>query len=315
MWPLFRVRLIAALLLAAAAAPAAQAPAPSYVFSYFIGNGEDGLHLLSSRDGRLWTPLNGGRSFLPPTVGSRLMRDPSISRGPDGTFHMVWTTGWWDTGIGIAHSKNLIDWSEQTFLPVMAGKPGARNCWAPEIFFDEDNGRYLIFWATTMVREPDSSHRIYYVETRDFKSYTPATMLFDQGFSVIDAFIVKPSPGRFVMVMKDETALPTPKKHLRVAEASRADGPYGPASAPISVDWVEGPSLLKQDRGWIMYYDEYTRHRYGALESSDLKQWTLVKDLGFPSGVRHGTAFEVPGDVAARLAAHSTEGARPGKVN
>ena len=124
---------------------------------------------------------------------------------------------------------------------------------------------------------------------------------------MIDAFIVRPSRGRYVMVMKDETALPTPKKHLRIAEATRAEGPYGPASAPISVDWVEGPSVLKQGSGWIMFYDEYTRRRYGALQSSDLKQWTPVQGLNFPRGVRHGTAFEVPVDVAARLAAHSTE--------
>jgi glycosyl hydrolase family 43 len=306
-----RVRLLvaAALLACGAVAPAAQAPAASYVFSYFINNGEDGLHFLSSQDGRKWDALNGGRSFLYPAVGSHLMRDPSIARGPDGTFHLVWTTGWWDKGIGIAHSKDLIDWSEQAFLPVMAAAPGAQNCWAPEIFFDADNARYLIFWATTTVREPDSAHRIYFVETRDFKTYTPAKILFDGGFSVIDAFIAKASPGRFVMVMKDETALPVPKKHLRVAEAPRADGPYGPASAPISVDWVEGPSVLKRGGAWTLYYDEYTRRRYGALESTDLKQWTLVKDLAFPRGVRHGTAFEVPAEVASRLAAHSTEAA------
>src|SRR5580765_7437384 len=159
---------------------AAQQP-PAYLFSYFTNNGEDGLHFLSSGDGLTWSLVNGGRSFLYPAVGSRLMRDPSIARGPDGTFHLVWTTGWWDTGIGIAHSKDLVEWSEQKFLPVMAGVSGAQNCWAPEIFFDEDNGRYLIFWATTTVREPDTSHRIYYVETRDFKTYTPAKILFDEG--------------------------------------------------------------------------------------------------------------------------------------
>ena len=107
--------------------------------------------------------------------------------------------------------------------------------------------------------------------------------------------------------MKDETALPAPKKHLRIAEATRAEGPYGAASAPISVDWVEGPSVLKRGNDWFMYYDEYTRRKYGALRSPDLKQWTLVDGLNFPRGVRHGTAFEVPADVAARLAAHSTE--------
>src|SRR5258708_32109524 len=181
------------------------------------------------------------------------MRDPSITRGPDGTFHLVWTTGWWDTGIGIAHSKNLVDWSAQKCLPVMADTPEARNGWAPEIFFDADNGRYLIFWATTTVREPDSAHRIYYVETRDFSTYSPAKLLYDGGFSVIDAFVVKASPSRYVMVMKDETALPVPKKHLRIAEAAHADGPYGAASAPISVDWVEGPSILRRGAQWLMY--------------------------------------------------------------
>src|SRR5436190_23111659 len=110
--------LLGALLMVDAIGRAAQPP-PAYLFSYFTNNGEDGLHLLSSTDGLQWTPLNGGRSFLFPAVGSRLMRDPSITRGGDGVFHLVWTTGWWDKGIGIAHSKNLVDWSEQTFLPVM----------------------------------------------------------------------------------------------------------------------------------------------------------------------------------------------------
>ena len=58
------------------------------------------------------------------------------------------------------------------------------------------------------------------------------------------------------MIMKDETALPSPKKQLRIAEAPRADGPYGPASAPFTADWVEGPSVLKRDSGWAVYYDD-----------------------------------------------------------
>ena len=292
---------LTALLVLPAIALTAQSPR-HYLFSYFVNNGEDGLHLLSSSDGLRWTPLRGGRSFLSPQVGSKLMRDPSITRGPDGTFHMVWTTGWWDQGIGIAHSKDLLEWSPQEFLPVMAHVPDAQNCWAPEIFYDEDERRYLIFWATTKIRKPDASHRIYYVETKDFRTYTPAAILFDDGFSVIDAFIVKRGPGRFTMVLKDETQLPAPKKHLRVAEAARASGPYSPASLPFSPDWVEGPSLLKLNDRWTVYYDEYTRHRYGAMQSADLKTWLPVEGLAFPAGVRHGTAFEVPADIAARVA-------------
>lgn len=303
--------LIAVGLLAQAAAPAA---GTAYLFSYFTGNGEDGLHFAESRDGITWTALNAGRSFLAPAVGSKLMRDPSIARGPDGVFHLVWTTGWYDRGIGVAHSTDLRAWSEQQFVPVMAHEPDAQNCWAPEIFFDDERGRFLIYWATTIPgRFPDTdlkgenlsrgdrmNHRMYYVETTDFKTFSPARVLYDGGFSAIDAFIVKVTPERYVMVVKDETLRPTPKKHLRVAEAKRPEGPYGPASGPISRDWVEGPSVLNLDDAWIVFYDVYREKHYGAIRSRDLKTWETVA-VTFPAGARHGTAFAVPAAFASVL--------------
>src|SRR4051812_18213824 len=88
----------------------------AYVFTSFRGDG-DGLHLAYSADGRDWTDLD--RVFLKPTVGSKLLRDPQILLGPDGLYRMVWTSGWKDTGIGYATSKNLTDWSEQKYLPLM----------------------------------------------------------------------------------------------------------------------------------------------------------------------------------------------------
>src|SRR5687768_8342975 len=85
-----------------------QTPQACYVFSYFIGNGEDGLHLAASRDGYKWQALNEGKSYLKPEVGeSKLMRDPCLLRGPDGTFHMVWTTAWQGITIGYSSSKDL----------------------------------------------------------------------------------------------------------------------------------------------------------------------------------------------------------------
>lgn len=49
------------------------------LFSFFRGNGEDGLYLAESEDGLLWTPLNSDRPLVRPEVGeSKLMRDPSI---------------------------------------------------------------------------------------------------------------------------------------------------------------------------------------------------------------------------------------------
>src|SRR5690242_12946546 len=74
-----------------------------FLFTYFTKNGEDGLHLAWSSDGYKWERLNEGKSYLAPKVGkSKLMRDPCVTRGPDGTFQMVWTSGWNENNIGYA---------------------------------------------------------------------------------------------------------------------------------------------------------------------------------------------------------------------
>jgi PelA/Pel-15E family pectate lyase len=296
-------------------APTVAAQRANYLFAYFKNNGEDGLHLAYSRDGLKWKALNEDKPYLTPAPGGeKLMRDPCVIQGPDGVFHMVWTTGWRGREIGVAHSKDLIRWSEQKAVPVMADEPTAMNCWAPEIFYDDQKKQYLIFWATTIPgRFPATetsgdnglNHRIYYVTTKDFASYSKAALLYDGGFNVIDATIVKSAAnGRqrgYVMILKDETKNPV-KKNLRVAVSLNATGPYGPASPPFSPDWVEGPTAARVNNEWIVYFDMYRDHRYGAAKSADLKSWETVTDkLAMPPGARHGSIFTVSDEVLARL--------------
>src|SRR5262245_33981799 len=91
------------------AAQKAPAHRANYLFAYFKSNGEDGLHLAYSHDGLKWKALNEDKPYLTPAVGGeKLMRDPCVIQGPDGVFHMVWTTGWRGREIGVAHSKDLI---------------------------------------------------------------------------------------------------------------------------------------------------------------------------------------------------------------
>jgi beta-xylosidase len=286
----------------------------NYLFSSFRGNGEDGLHLAYSHDGLKWTALNNDKSFIKPEVGTKLMRDPCICRGPDGSFHMVWTSGWWDKGIGIAHSKDLIQWSEQKWLGVMEHEPTALNCWAPEIFYDSKSKKYMLFWSTTIPgRFPETekfgdtannqklNHRIYYVMTEDFKTYTKAGLLYDNGFNVIDATIVRDG-DRYVMFVKDETKQPVAKKNIRIAFSDKLEGPYSHASEPISPDWVEGPSAIKIADTWYLYYDAYRRHRYKGVKSKDLQNWESITDkLVFPRGTRHGTVLKVSDDILKML--------------
>lgn len=123
-----------------------------YLFTYFTRNGEDGLHLAWSEDGYKWEALDEGRSYLAPKIGhkEKLMRDPCIAQGPDGTWHLVWTSGWNENHIGYASTRDFVHWSEQRELPVMAHEPGARNSWAPEIVYDAKGRQFVIFWASTI---------------------------------------------------------------------------------------------------------------------------------------------------------------------
>lgn len=67
-----------------------------------------------------WTALHRDQSLLQPVLSPRFPHgDPCIIRGEDGLFHMVWTVSWNQRGIGYAHSKDLIHWSEQQYIPVM----------------------------------------------------------------------------------------------------------------------------------------------------------------------------------------------------
>ncbi|WEK20193.1 MAG: glycoside hydrolase family 43 protein [Candidatus Pedobacter colombiensis] len=281
----------------------AQSSKDPFIFAYFKGNGEDGLHLAYSEDAYHWKALKNDQSFLTPTVSKdKLMRDPCIIRGADGLFHMVWTVSWKDKGIGYASSKDLINWSEQQFIPVMAKEEGARNTWAPEITYDATTKTYMIYWATTIVGKfPETAskaddgynHRMYYVTTKDFKTYSETKLLYDPGFNVIDATIVKDG-GRFVMFLKDETREPA-QKNLKVAFSDQLTGPYSAASAPITGNyWAEGPTTLRKGNDWLVYFDKYRDHKYGAILSSDLKNWQDVSDqISLPKGLRHGTILQV----------------------
>jgi hypothetical protein len=309
-------RLIPIVLCAAALARAAEPDA--YLFTYFTGNGEDGLHLAWSRDGYSWSALNRGASVLAPGVGSkeRLVRDPCVLLGPDGLFRVVWTCGWWDRGIGYASSRDLVHWSQEQLIPVMASEPAARNCWAPEVVWDPQHSDYLIHWATTIPgrfpqtdgsSESGLNHRIYFTTTRDFQSYAPSRLLYDPGFSAIDATFLD-ARGRLFLIIKDETVNP-PKKHLRMAAADGYEGPFHGLSAPLSPAgvWSEGPTAIMLGDTAVVYFDAYKLRRYGAVRSRDLRNWEdvtaqlHVPGEGTPLRMRHGTAIRVPYAVLAPL--------------
>jgi len=195
----------------------------------------------------------------------------------------------------------------------MMHEPTAHNCWAPELFYDKPSKSYYIFWATTIpgrhkevsVSESEKglNHRIYYVTTKDFETFSETKMFFDPDFSVIDAAIVKDKNGELIMVVKNENSNP-PEKNLRITKIKNIeDGFPVQVSEPITGDyWAEGPSPLVVGDSLYVYFDKYRNHKYGAVRSKDRIHWEDVSsEISFPDGTRHGTAFPVKKSVLKKL--------------
>ncbi|HYG22062.1 MAG TPA: glycoside hydrolase family 43 protein [Verrucomicrobiae bacterium] len=269
-----------------------------YMFTSFRENGQDGLRFLYSFDALHWTNVPG--TFMKPNVGGKILRDPSIVRGPDGTFHLVWTTAWrGDKGFGYASSTNLINWSEQKFVEAMKHEPDTANVWAPELFYDDAAREFVICWASTIPgRFPDhleprtNNHRMYYTTTTDFKTFTPTKLYLDPDFSVIDCQIVKRDTHDFVLLLKDNTR---PQRDIRVAFGDGPLGPWRNISPPFTEKFTEGPCAMKVGEEWLIYFDVYQRNIYGAMKTRDFKTFTdITSEVSFPEHHKHGTAFRAP---------------------
>jgi hypothetical protein len=288
-----------------ARAQAALSPGSPWVFAGFKGNGEDGVYFALSLDGYHWIMANNGKPVIKPTQPGELMRDPFLQRDADGNFVMVWSWAWRGTTIGYSSSEDLAKWTAHQQFPVMATQPAALNTWAPAIYWEKSDHRWLIFWSSTIPGKfpgDDSgdgglNHRIWYTTTRDLKTFKPAKVFFDPGYSVIDATLVATPNvrgGSYRLIFKDERKTPL-EKHLLTAAGSSIEGPWEKIGEPFTETWSEGGAAITVPGGYLVYYDHYTQpQHYGAAFTADFRTFTDVTDKTvFPKGLRHGSFLQV----------------------
>ena len=276
-----------------------------YLSTSFHEPATDGLRFIYSHDGIRWDSIQG--VFLTPQVGrQKVMRDPSIVQGPDGTYHLVWTSSWrGDRGFGYASSKDLIHWSEQRLIEVMPDTATV-NVWAPELFYDDVKRQFLIVWASCVPgRFPDyqedhlNNHRLYYTTTKDFKKFSPTRLFYDPDYSDIDATLVKRGKNDYVMVVKDNSR---PMRNIKVAFAKSPYGPWSASSEPFTEQFTEGPSTAKVGDWWYIYYDSYRHGIYGAHRTKDFIHFQdQTGAVNFPVGHKHGTVFMAPKELVDGL--------------
>ncbi|MES2392689.1 MAG: glycoside hydrolase family 43 protein [Acidobacteriota bacterium] len=286
----------------AAVAPAISAQ-EDYLFAYFKEPGNQGIYLALSHDGYHYTALNDGQPWVKPEHEGEIMRDVFLTRGPDGVFQMVWTWGWRGLSLGHAESKDLMTWSLQTEVPIMASHPEMRNVWAPEMDWDAQKKVWVLFWSSAP-KDEEQGNRIWFAETKDFKEFSTPKIFFDPGYEVIDATMFH-AKGKEYLVFKDQTRDPL-RYQVRYVTGPTVEGPWGSVAAPLTESWSEGPSVVQVGDEVAVFYDHYRspHAQYEAVESMDWVHWTSANDkISLPQYCKHGSFLRISAEESARLEA------------
>jgi hypothetical protein len=191
----------------------------AYLMSYFKDETHS-LYFAVSRDGYTFTDVNDGKPVLSgrAIADQKGIRDPHITRGPDGSFYMAMTdlhifgleeglrtTAWerpedrygWgnNRNLLLMKSRDMIHW---TLARVDVGKlfpslANAGTAWAPETIYDPVRKKMMVYFSTRIGTGP-----LYMVSSYadpEFKTLTtePVKLLThpDPKISTIDADITR----------------------------------------------------------------------------------------------------------------------------
>jgi hypothetical protein len=288
----------------------------AYLFVYFTGNEKDGeqIRFALSNDGYNYRALNNNEPIISSSKisSSGGVRDPHILRCEDGkTFYMVATDmvaakGWnSNRAMVLLKSTNLTDW-QSAIINIPNAYPEfskVDRVWAPQTIFNEQNGKYMIYWAMHQGNEPD---KIYYAyANKDFSGLesAPKQLFFSPtNNACIDADIIK-FKSKYHLFFKTEDQQPGIKKAVSnsLTEGYKLinDNYLQQTTVP-----VEGGCVFKLNNSdeWILMYDMYSSGKYQFTKSKDLGNFKVIdNEVSMNFHPRHGTVMSITSKEAAAL--------------
>lgn len=290
----------------------------AYLFTYFTGNGpgEEAIRFAVSEDGYNYRALNNNQPVLDNDDISSTggVRDPHILRGADGAFYMVVTDlyvpemGWKNYAMVLLKSEDLINWQSsvvnipETF-PDEFGD--VWRVWAPQTIYDEEAGKYMVYFSMKQDNEPDIIYYAYANEDFTALEAAPKQLLFSPtNNACIDGDIIK-KDEKFYMFHKSESGEPGIK--LAISD-KLTEGYEYPSLKRVDkeTERVEGSGVFKLNNSdeWILMYDVYGLGRYQFTKSADLEHFTVIDEaISMNFHPRHGTVLPISKAELKRLIA------------
>ena len=306
-----------------AAAPEEEEPMSAYLM-VFHKDETHSVHMAISHDGYTFTALNNGDPVIKgDTIAlQKGIRDPHIYRGQDGGFYLSatdlhifgkqagyrdteWerdgeTYGWGNNrGLVLLKSFDLINWTHTVinFDTLGEGMEDIGCAWAPEVIYDDQNGKLMLYYTT---RFKGGLNKLYYVYVNeDFnKLESQPKLLFEypveeKGVSAIDGDITKIGDKYHLFYVANyETS------GIMQAVSDSINGGYEWVKEWLDVEPgnCEAPTIWKRigEDKWVLMYDCFAiqPNNFRFAETTDFVNFT---DLGhFNDGVMKTTNFISP---------------------
>ena len=299
-----------------------------YFLGHFTGEGTaDGEQLrfsISTGNNALdWVGLAGGRPSLVSQLGDQGLRDPFIIRSPDGdTFYMIATDlNWFNRNrdyqindsqyIEVFESHDLVHWSPQRHVKVAPDNAG--NAFAPEAYWDDSIGAYVVFWAQAMWRDPvnrtnPGNQQMWYTTTRDFRTFAPPKVWQDPyPESRIDTTVIKVGDWYYRFTKNEAGNAGSDvfsEKHTDLRDTTLANwtrvAPSLGRQTWVANQGYEGPLVFKANPGdtscpeqFYFWADRYTNgggYQLSCSAEIEAPVWTPKTPRFTNTGtVRHGT--------------------------
>ncbi len=140
---------------------------------------------------------------------------------------------------------------------------------------------------------------MYYVTTKDFKTFSDTKLYYDPGFSVIDCVIVKKAKKDYVLVLKRQHQ--TDAKH-RSGFRKIAIRTFRKKIKTLDRIFIRRTNGCKSREKLVVYYDNYGSKNYKALSTKDFVKFEDVSSkIKLPEGHKHGTITTITAEVLKGL--------------
>ena len=287
----------------------------AYLFSYFTGNtgSQEAIRFALSFDGYNYKALNNNNPIISSEEISQMggVRDPHILRGiDDTTFYMVVTDmksalGWNSNhGIVMLKSNDLLNW-DHSAVDIAAEFDefsSINRAWAPQTIYDQNAGKYMLYWSMRSGSDIDVIHYAYANEEFNALATVPRVLYHSpDATACIDGDIIY-KDGKYHMFYKNEGTGNGIKKAVS-DYVNRDYQQYNNQYYQQTSSAVEGSCVFKlyDSDSYVLMYDVYTSGRYEFTTSIDLENFSVIGGISMDFTPRHGTVIPITREETRRL--------------